>query len=40
MGARNLFDKAPPLASNNFGFLGALHDPIGRFIYFQIGKDF
>ena len=40
VGARNLFDQAPPLASNNFGFLGGLHDPIGRFIYVQIGKDF
>ncbi|MEN9932197.1 MAG: hypothetical protein RIS17_770 [Pseudomonadota bacterium] len=40
VGARNLFDKAPPLASNNFGFLGALHDPIGRFIYVQASKDF
>lgn len=40
VGARNLFDQAPPLASNNFGFLGGLHDPIGRFIYLQIGKDF
>lgn len=40
IGARNLFDQAPPLASNNFGFFGQLHDPIGRFVYVQIGKDF
>lgn len=40
LGVRNLFDKAPPLASNNFGFLGQLHDPIGRFIYVQVSKDF
>jgi outer membrane receptor protein involved in Fe transport len=40
IGARNLFDKAPPLASNNFGFFGALHEPVGRFVYLQVSKDF
>lgn len=40
IGARNLFDKLPPLASNNFGFLGALHDAVGRFVYFELSKEF
>lgn len=40
VGARNLFDKAPPLSSSNFGFLGALHDAVGRFVYFELSKEF
>lgn len=40
VGARNLFDKDPPLFSNNFGFLGSLHNAIGRFIYFELSKEF
>lgn len=40
VGARNLFDKQPPLASNNFGFLGSLHDGVGRFVYVQLSRDF
>lgn len=40
VGARNLFDKEPPLSSNNYGFLGSLHDPVGRFVYFELSKDF
>ena len=40
LGARNLFDKAPPLASNNYGFLGSLHDAVGRFVYFELSKEF
>ena len=40
IGARNLFDKQPPLTSSNFGFNGALHDAVGRFIYFEASKEF
>lgn len=40
VGARNLFDQRPPLASTNYGFLGSLHDGVGRFVYFQLSRDF
>jgi iron complex outermembrane recepter protein len=40
VGARNLFDVAPPLTSSNYGFNGALADPTGRFVYFELAKDF
>ena len=40
VGARNLFDKMPPLYSSNYGFLGSLHSPLGRFVYFELSKDF
>ena len=39
VGARNLFDKQPPLSSSNYGFLGSLHDAVGRFVYFELSKD-
>ena len=39
-GVDNLFDKAPPLASSNYGFLGSLHDAVGRFVYFELSKEF
>jgi outer membrane receptor protein involved in Fe transport len=40
IGARNLFDKDPPLHSSNFGFLGSLHNPTGRFLYAELSKTF
>ncbi|HEX8534066.1 MAG TPA: TonB-dependent receptor [Allosphingosinicella sp.] len=40
VGARNIFDKDPPLYSSNFGFLGSLHNAIGRFGYFELSKKF
>ncbi len=40
VGARNLFDKAPPITSSNYGFNGAVADPTGRFVYFELSKDF
>ena len=40
VGARNLFDKQPPLSSSNYGFLGQLHDATGRFVYFELAKSF
>lgn len=38
IGARNLFDKAPPITSANFGFNGALHDAVGRYVYIEIAR--
>ena len=38
IGARNLFDTPPPLSSD--GFLGALYNPYGRYLYVTIGKRF
>ena len=38
IGARNLFDKAPPITSANYGFNGALHDAVGRFVYVEISR--
>lgn len=40
VGARNIMDEEPPLAANNFGFLGGLHNPLGRFVYAQVAKRF
>ena len=40
IGARNLFDKQPPLTSSNYGFNGALHDGVGRFIFVEASKEF
>ena len=40
IGARNLFDVDPPLHSSNFGFLGSLHNAIGRFVYLEVSKQF
>ena len=40
VGARNLFDKDPPLYSGNYGFLGSLHNALGRYVYFELSKRF
>ena len=40
IGARNLFDEVPPLADSNFGFLGELHNPQGRYVYVNVRKTF
>jgi iron complex outermembrane receptor protein len=40
VGARNVFDKQPPLYSSNFGFLGSLHDGVGRFLFLEVSKEF
>ena len=40
LGARNLLDKQPPLSSSNYGFLGSLHDGVGRFVYLDFSKEF
>jgi iron complex outermembrane receptor protein len=38
IGARNLFDKMPPLSSN--GYNGGLYNPYGRFSYVNVSKTF
>ena len=38
VGARNLFDRLPPIESD--GYNGALYQPYGRFIYFNVGATF
>ena len=40
IGARNIFDRDPPLYSSNYGFLGSLHNAIGRFGYVEVSKRF
>jgi len=40
IGARNVFDKDPPVASSNFGYLGALHNATGRYWYLNLSKRF
>lgn len=39
-GARNLFDEAPPLADTDTGYLGDLHSPRGRTVYFSVRTRF
>jgi hypothetical protein len=38
IGARNLFDRSPPLQSD--GFNGALYNAYGRYVYFNVGASF
>jgi iron complex outermembrane receptor protein len=40
VGIRNIFNEEPPLADTNFGYLGDLHNPQGRFLYGSIRKTF
>ena len=40
VGVRNAFDKDPPVASSNFGYLGALHNATGRYWYMNLSKRF
>jgi outer membrane receptor protein involved in Fe transport len=40
LGARNLFDETPPLADSDTGYLGELHSPRGRTVYFSIRTRF
>lgn len=40
VGVRNLEDKDPPLASNNFGYLGSIHSSTGRYWYASLSKRF
>jgi outer membrane receptor protein involved in Fe transport len=40
VGVRNVGDKDPPIASSNFGYLGALHNATGRYWYLNASKRF
>jgi outer membrane receptor protein involved in Fe transport len=40
VGMRNILDETPPLADTNFGYLGDLHSPQGRFVYVNVRKTF
>lgn len=40
VGARNITDKEPPLAVGNFGYLGNIHSPIGRYVYGSVTHTF
>lgn len=40
LGVRNITDEVPPLAATNFGYLGDLHSPQGRFVYVNVRKSF
>lgn len=40
LGVRNIFDEEPPLADTNFGYLGDLHNPSGRYLYGSVRKEF
>jgi hypothetical protein len=40
IGARNLLNKAPPITSSNYGYNGALHDAVGRFVYAEVSRTF
>lgn len=38
LGARNLFDKQPPITAD--GYLGAVYNPYGRYVYASISQRF
>ena len=40
VGVNNLLDKDPPLADETNGYDAAYHSPRGRFIYFDVRKNF
>ena len=40
LGVRNITDEVPPLADTNYGYLGDLHSPQGRFVYVNVRKSF
>jgi iron complex outermembrane recepter protein len=39
IGARNVFDKNPPLYPDN-GYPATVYNPYGRYLYFNIRKNF
>ncbi|HYD72990.1 MAG TPA: TonB-dependent receptor [Candidatus Binatia bacterium] len=39
-GARNIFDEQPPLADTDTGYIGDLHSPRGRTVYFSVRTRF
>jgi iron complex outermembrane recepter protein len=40
LGARNITDEAPPLADTESGYIGDLHSPRGRTVYFSVRTRF
>jgi iron complex outermembrane recepter protein len=40
LGINNLFDEDPPLADENFGYIAALHNPLGRYMYLNLRTGF
>ncbi|HVY89794.1 MAG TPA: TonB-dependent receptor, partial [Hyphomonadaceae bacterium] len=40
LGMRNIFNEVPPLADTNFGYLGDIDNPAGRFMYVNLRKEF
>jgi iron complex outermembrane recepter protein len=40
LGARNIFNEDPPLADNDTGYVGDLHSPRGRTVYFSLRTRF
>lgn len=40
VGARNLFDKNPPLADETYGYMGSLYSPNPRYLYVSVQKEF
>lgn len=40
LGVRNLFDEDPPLADEAFGYEGALHSWMGRYLYVDVNVRF
>lgn len=40
IGARNVFDKDPPLAPNEAGYAATVYNPYGRYLYVNIRKTF
>jgi hypothetical protein len=40
LGARNIFNSEPPLADADTGFIGDLHSPRGRTVYFSVRARF
>ncbi|MBY9068118.1 TonB-dependent receptor [Hyphomonas sp. WL0036] len=40
IGARNLFDKDPPLADETFGYMGSLYPATPRYLYVSVQKEF
>ncbi len=40
VGMNNAFDVQPPLADENFGYFNEFHSSRGRYIYFDVSKNF
>ena len=40
LGINNVFDEDPPLADESFGFLGDVHNGIGRYFFIDLQKTF